>query len=204
MLLSSCWSDRIRYLLMWKIAVSNRFMDLQKYPRNRKSKRKQQPEALDSKICSTFPVIAGSSLVRMPDQQVLPLQFLKSFFLFFVPKGFNWEAASGPLPEALALVLPDSELPAFWKLPLDDIITSCWTQLTVGDTWAGSSYTLPCPLPHSNRPTFKSRPVSESRRGGRPAAHLTCPSTNLIYRPTFPLTDTRNSLAVHSQRSGKV
>jgi hypothetical protein len=27
--------------------------------------------------------------VRMPDQQVLPLQFLKSFFLFFVPKGFN-------------------------------------------------------------------------------------------------------------------
>ena len=130
--------------------------------------------------------------------------FWRVFFLFFVPKGFNWEAASGPRPEALALVLPDSELPAFWKLPLDDIITSCWTQLTVGDTWAGSSYTLPCPLPHSNRPTFKSRPVSESRRGGRPAAHLTCPSTNLIYRPTFPLTDTRNSLAVHSQRSGKV
>jgi hypothetical protein len=58
-------------------------MDLQKYPRNRKSKRKQQPEALDSKICSTFPVIAGSSLVCMPDQQVLPLQI---FVLFFVPK----------------------------------------------------------------------------------------------------------------------
>ncbi len=86
MLLSSCWSDRYCYPLMWKIAVSNGFMDLQKYPRNRKSKKKK-PEALDSKICSTFPVMAGSSLVRMPDQQLLPLQF---FFLFFVPKGFNW------------------------------------------------------------------------------------------------------------------
>jgi hypothetical protein len=60
-------------------------MALQKYPRNRKLKRKQQPETLDSKICSTFPVMAGS-LVRMPDQQVLPLQFF--CFLFFVPKGF--------------------------------------------------------------------------------------------------------------------
>jgi hypothetical protein len=55
-------------------------MDLQKYPRNRKSKRKQQPEALDSKICSTFPVMAGSSLVRM-------LCYLFNFF--FVPKGLN-------------------------------------------------------------------------------------------------------------------
>jgi hypothetical protein len=63
-------------------------MDLQKYPRNRKSKRKQQPEALDSKICSTFPVIAGSSLVRMPDQQVLPLQFLKSFCFVFCAQRF--------------------------------------------------------------------------------------------------------------------
>jgi hypothetical protein len=94
-------------------------MDLQKYPRNRKSKRKQQPEALDSKICSTFPVMAGSSLVRMPDQKV----YLFNFF-FWCPKVLIEEpahtdhvnivtAASGPLPEALALVLPDSELPAF-------------------------------------------------------------------------------------------
>ena len=99
MLLSSCWSDRICYLLMWKIAVSNRFMDLQKYPRNRKSKRKQQPEALDSKICSTFPVIAGSSLVRMPDQQVLPLQFLKSFcFVFLCPKVLIEKSPVGPGP----------------------------------------------------------------------------------------------------------
>ena len=30
----------------------------------------------------------------------------------------------------------------------------------MGDTRAGSSYTLPCPLPHSNRPPFKSRPAS--------------------------------------------
>jgi len=57
-------------------------MDLQKYPRNRKSKRKQQPEALDSKICSTFPVMAGSLLVRMPHQQEYPLQY---FNFFFVP-----------------------------------------------------------------------------------------------------------------------
>ena len=120
----------------------------------------------------------------------------------------------------------------------------------MGDTRAGSSYTLPCPLPHSNRPTFKLQPVSESRRCGRPAAHLTCPSlsqcwvgpsrgsnpgpgggrhgrrgrwsgsgavnsssrarytdmnrTKLIYTPTFPLIDTRNSFAVYSQRSGRV
>jgi hypothetical protein len=90
MLLSSRWSDRIRYPLMWKIAVSNRFMDLQKYPRNRKSKRKQQPEALDSKICSTFPVIAGSSFVRMQINRCYLFNFC--LFLFFVPKGFNWEA----------------------------------------------------------------------------------------------------------------
>ena len=38
-LLASCWSDRIRYQLMWKIAVSNRLMDLQNYQRSRKSKR---------------------------------------------------------------------------------------------------------------------------------------------------------------------
>ena len=46
----------------------------------------------------------------------------------------------------------------------------------MGDTRAGSSYTLPCPLPHSNRPTLMSQPVSESRRCCRQAAHLTCPS----------------------------
>ena len=54
-------------------------MDLQEYPRNRKSKRKQQPEALDSKICSTFPVMVGSLLVLMPNQQVLPLQYFNFF-----------------------------------------------------------------------------------------------------------------------------
>ena len=63
--------------------------------------------------------MAGSSLVRMPDQKVLPLQFF-----FWCPKVLIEEqahtdhvnivtAASGPRPEALALVLPDSELPAF-------------------------------------------------------------------------------------------
>jgi hypothetical protein len=89
-------------------------MDLQNYPRSRKSKRIQQPEALDSKTCSTFP---GSSFVRMSDGQVLPLQF---FLCVCVLKGLVERpaqhivtAASGPRAEALALVLPDSELPAF-------------------------------------------------------------------------------------------
>jgi hypothetical protein len=88
MLLSSCWSDRIRYLLMWKIAVSNRFMDLQKYPRNRKSKWKEQPEALDSKICSTFPwlQVARSCACRSTGATS------SNFCFVFVPKGFNWEA----------------------------------------------------------------------------------------------------------------
>ena len=92
-------------------------MDLQNYPRSRKSKRVQQPEAMDSKTCSTFPVMAGSSFARMSDEQVLPLQY---FDFFFVSKGLIERpaqhivtAASGPRAEALALVLPDSELPAF-------------------------------------------------------------------------------------------
>ena len=101
---------------MRKIPVSNRLMDLQNYPRSRKSKRIQQPEALDSKTYFTFPVMAGSSFVRMSDGQVLPLQLLN----YFVSKGLIERpaqhivtAASGPWAEALALVLPDSELPAF-------------------------------------------------------------------------------------------
>jgi hypothetical protein len=61
-------------------------MDLHNHPRSRKSKRIQQPEALDSKTCSTFPVMAASSFVRMSDGQVLPLQLLK--YIFCV-EGFN-------------------------------------------------------------------------------------------------------------------
>jgi hypothetical protein len=56
-------------------------MDLQNYPRNRKSERIQQPEALDSKTCSTFPEMAGSSFVRTSDGLMLPLQLLKYIFL---------------------------------------------------------------------------------------------------------------------------
>ncbi len=76
---------------MQKIPVSNRLMDLQNYPRGRKSKRIQQPEALDSKTCSTFPVMAGSSFVRMSDGQVLPLQLLKFSFLCRIV--YNWKAS---------------------------------------------------------------------------------------------------------------
>jgi hypothetical protein len=61
-------------------------MDLQNYPRSRNSDRIQQPEALDSKTCSTFPVMAGSSFVSISDGQVLPLQLLKYFFCV---EGFN-------------------------------------------------------------------------------------------------------------------
>jgi hypothetical protein len=53
-------------------------MELQNYSRNRKSRRIQQPE-LDSKTCSTFPVMAGSSFVCMSDEQVLPLQYFDIF-----------------------------------------------------------------------------------------------------------------------------
>ena len=88
-------------------------MDLQNYPRSRKSKRIQQPEALDSKTCSTFPEIAGSSFVRMSDVLALPLQLLNYFFvskcLIERPAQHIVTAASGPRAEALALVLPDSE-----------------------------------------------------------------------------------------------
>jgi hypothetical protein len=52
---------------------------LQNYPRSRKSNRIQQPEALDSKTCSTFPVMAGCSFVRMSDEQMLPLQYFNIF-----------------------------------------------------------------------------------------------------------------------------
>ena len=120
---------------MWKIPVYNRLMDLQNYPRSRKSKRIQQPEALDSKTCSTFPEMAGSSFVRMSDGLALPLQLLKYFFvskcLIERPAQHIVTAASGPRAETLALVLPDSELPAFWTLHLDDIRVN-WTQPTVG------------------------------------------------------------------------
>ncbi len=135
-LLTSCWRDRIYYQLMWKIPVSNRLMDLQNYPRSRKPSGIQQPEALDSKTCSTFPVRG----------QVAPLCaclmsrcFLFNILIFFfcVSKGLIERpaqhivtVASGPLAEILALVLPDSELPAFWTLHLVDIN---WTQPAVGD-----------------------------------------------------------------------
>ena len=59
---------------MWKIAVFNRLMDLQNYPRNRKSNRIQQPEVLDSKTCSTFPVMACNFFVCMSVELGLPLQ----------------------------------------------------------------------------------------------------------------------------------
>jgi hypothetical protein len=75
---------------MWKIPVSNRLMDLQNYPRSRKSNRIQQPVALDSKTCSTFPVMACSSFVRMSDGQVLPFQLLK--YIFCV-EGINWKVS---------------------------------------------------------------------------------------------------------------
>ncbi len=61
--------------------------------------------------------MAGSSFVCMSDEQVLLLQYIN---IFFVLKGLIERqaqhiltAASGLQAEALALVLPDSELPPF-------------------------------------------------------------------------------------------
>ena len=178
-LLTSCWSDRILYQLMWKTAVSHRLMDLQNYPRNRKSNRIHQPEALDSKTCPNFPVTWMDLFLMNRDYL---LKFSISIF-FCVPKvliekpahtdqsltwsekithhdGRQWVPGQG--------TGNDSELPAFWKLPLVDIT---WTD--GGRPGPGSSsYSLRlCPL-YSNLPTFKSRLVPESRR--RQAAHITC------------------------------
>ncbi len=44
------------------------------YPRNRKSNRIQQPDALGSISCPTFPVMADSSFKYISVGQVLPLQ----------------------------------------------------------------------------------------------------------------------------------
>ncbi len=78
--------------------------------------------------------MAGSSFVRMSDALVLPLQLL---IFFFCVEVFNWKAGPthcdgrqwAPLALPVGLPLPDSELPAFWTLHLDDIN---WTQPTVG------------------------------------------------------------------------
>ncbi len=55
--------------------------------------------------------------MRMCDGLVLPLQLLKNFcvevFIIERPAQHIVTAASGPRAEALALVLPDPELPAF-------------------------------------------------------------------------------------------
>ncbi len=63
--------------------------------------------------------------MRMSDGLVLPLQLSKYFFvlkrLIERPAQHIVTAASGPRAEALALVLPDSELPAFRTLHLGDI-----------------------------------------------------------------------------------
>ena len=69
--------------------------------------------------------MAGSSFVRMSDGLVLPLQLLIFFCvskcLIERPAQHIVTAASGPRAEALALVLPDSELPAFGTLHVDNI-----------------------------------------------------------------------------------
>jgi len=58
--LTSSWNDRFLDQLMCKIAtctVSKRLMNMQNYPRNRKSNRIHQPETQESKTCPTFPVM---------------------------------------------------------------------------------------------------------------------------------------------------
>ena len=66
------------------IAVPHRLMDLQNYPRNRKSNRIHPPEALDSKTCPTIPVMGGGPSLRISVEQGLPLQ-VQYFHIFCVP-----------------------------------------------------------------------------------------------------------------------
>ncbi len=73
---------RILDQLMQQIATSKRWLDWQKYPWNRKSITIQQPETLESKTCSAFPVMVDDLRLHSFDIE-LPLRF------FFCAKGFN-------------------------------------------------------------------------------------------------------------------
>ncbi len=68
-------SIRILDQLMRQITTSNRWMDWQKYPKNRKSIRIQQPKTLDSKTCPVFAVVGGNTLVCIAWELETPLQF---------------------------------------------------------------------------------------------------------------------------------
>ncbi len=94
-------------------------------------------------------------------------------------------AASGPQAEALALVLPDSELPAFWTLHLDDIN---WTQPTVDDKGGLSWDSNPDPGGgrHGRRRGLSGTgavdPTSRARYTGR-NMHNYYISTNILVAP---------------------
>ena len=75
--------SRILDQLTRPIANSKGLTDWQKYPKNRQSIRKQQPEPLENKTCHAFP---GNG-VRL--QSALPLNFGQLFNLLFSAKGFN-------------------------------------------------------------------------------------------------------------------
>jgi hypothetical protein len=77
-------------------------MDLQYYPRNRMSNRLQKSDAQESKKFSTFPLMAGSSFVRISVEQELPL---KSFDIFLYTKDFfikNQSPTVGRVQEILS------------------------------------------------------------------------------------------------------
>ncbi len=72
----------VRWHLMLHIAMSNWFMDWQKYLKSKMSIRIQQPERLDSTNCHTFP---GSG------SRTLDILLHDSTLQFFCAKGFNWD-----------------------------------------------------------------------------------------------------------------
>ena len=75
--------SRILDQLTRLIAKSKGRADWQKYPKNRQSIRKQQPETLESKTCHAFP---GKG-VRL--RSALLLNFVQPFRFLFCAKGFN-------------------------------------------------------------------------------------------------------------------
>ncbi len=107
--LTSSWNDIILDQLMCKIAicsVSKRLMNLQNYPRNRKSNRIQQPEAQGEQNMSYLSGNEGGHCISIKNTG-LPLQIQ-------LPPVDPWPRHW------------HSGLPAFWKLPLR-LVDITWT-----------------------------------------------------------------------------
>ena len=114
--------SRILDQLTRLIATSKGRTDWQKYPKNRQSIRKQQPETLESKTCHAFPgkgVRLKSALLR---------NFEQLFNFLFCAKGFNsppahsnpsqaaWAYGSGVTRLPTARTLANSPAAAYFSI----------------------------------------------------------------------------------------